>query len=60
MTTRWIYKEEVDENAAEQLAQEININPIIAKIHLQRDITNLEEARNALSNVSKTILGEGA
>jgi len=45
MTTRWIYKEEVDENAAEQLAQEININTIIAKILIQRNITNFDEAK---------------
>ncbi len=45
MTTRWIYKEEVDDDAAEQLAQEININPIIARILIQRDITNFDEAK---------------
>jgi len=45
MTTRWIYKEEVDDKATERLAQEININPIISKILIQRNITNFNEAK---------------
>ncbi len=45
MTTRWIYKEEVDDKATERLAQEININPIISKILIQRNINNFDEAK---------------
>jgi len=45
MTTRWIYRDEVDEFAADQLAQEINVNPIIARILLQRNIKNFDQAK---------------
>ncbi|NJN26896.1 MAG: single-stranded-DNA-specific exonuclease RecJ [Cyclobacteriaceae bacterium] len=46
MSTRWVYTEEVDEDAIAQLSGEINVNPIIAKILLQRGITTFEEARD--------------
>ena len=45
MTTRWIYKEEVEEEAVSELAQSINVNPTIARILLQRDITDFDQAR---------------
>ena len=45
MTTRWIYKDEVDEEALAQLAQEINVNPTISKILIQRNITDFEQAK---------------
>ncbi|MDZ7608689.1 MAG: single-stranded-DNA-specific exonuclease RecJ [Cyclobacteriaceae bacterium] len=46
MTTRWIYKEDVDEQVVAQLSQDLEVNPIIAKILVQRGITNTELARN--------------
>jgi single-stranded-DNA-specific exonuclease len=45
MTTRWIYKDEVDDEALAQLAQEINVNPTISKILIQRNITSFEQAK---------------
>ena len=45
MTTRWIFAEDVDESAVEQLSGEINVNPTIAKILLQRDILDFEQAK---------------
>ena len=46
MTTRWIYKEDVDEQVVAQFSQELDINPIIAKILVQRGITDSLLARN--------------
>ncbi len=45
MTTRWIFKEDVDHDKIAQLSDEINVNNIIAKILLQRDITGFQEAK---------------
>ncbi len=44
MTTRWRYKEDVDETIVAQLSQDIDIHPIIAKILVQRGITNSAQA----------------
>ncbi len=46
MTTRWIYKDDVGESAIEQLANEINVSAIIARILIQRNITGFELARD--------------
>ena len=46
MTTRWIFREEVDENVVAQLSREININSTIAKILVQRDIASFSEAKD--------------
>jgi len=46
MTTRWIFSEEVNESIVDQLSREINVNPTIAKILVQRQITDFEEAKN--------------
>lgn len=46
MTTRWIYKNDVDEESIDRLADEINVNPIIARILLQRKITGFESAKD--------------
>lgn len=46
MTNRWIYKDKIDESAIAQLGQEINVNPIIAKILIQRNIINFDQARS--------------
>lgn len=45
MTTRWIFSEEVDENVVTQLSSEINVNATIAKILIQRKITDFDEAK---------------
>ena len=45
MTTRWVFNDEVDENVVAQLSREININPIIAKILIQRNISNFDQAK---------------
>lgn len=45
MTTRWIYKDDVDADAVNQLAEEINVNPTIAKILIQREVRNFDEAK---------------
>lgn len=45
MTTRWIFSEEVKENVIAQLSSEINVNPTIAKILLQRNISNFDQAK---------------
>ena len=46
MTKRWIYNDEVDENVIAQLSREINVNPTIAKILIQRNITDFDQAKN--------------
>ena len=46
MSTRWVFNEEVDEEAVAQLSTEINVNPTIAKILIQREITTYDEAKN--------------
>ena len=45
MTKRWVVKEVPDRNAVEKLAQELNINPILSNLLLQRGIKNFEEAK---------------
>jgi single-stranded-DNA-specific exonuclease len=45
MTNRWIFSEEVDEEVVAQLAGEINVNLTIAKILVQRKITDFDEAK---------------
>ena len=46
MSTRWVFNEEVDEEAVAQLSTEINVNRTIAKILIQREITTYDEAKN--------------
>lgn len=48
MATQWNYKElnRACSNAKEQLANELSISPILAKLLIQRGITTFEEARS--------------
>ena len=46
MTNRWIFSEEVDENAVAELAGEINVNLTIARILIQRKITDFDQAKD--------------
>ena len=46
MSNRWVFNEEVDEDAVAQLSSEINVNSIIAKILLQRGIRTFDEAKS--------------
>jgi single-stranded-DNA-specific exonuclease len=46
MTTRWVYSDEVDEQVVQRLSAEINVNPTIAKVLVQRGITTFEEAKS--------------
>jgi single-stranded-DNA-specific exonuclease len=46
MATRWIFNNEVDEEAVASLASEINVNEVIAKILIRRGITNFDEAKS--------------
>jgi single-stranded-DNA-specific exonuclease len=46
MNRRWIFHDTPDELDIENLAQEINVNPIISKILIQRDITNFDQAKS--------------
>jgi single-stranded-DNA-specific exonuclease len=46
MTTRWIYRDEIEEDAVIQFAQELNINTTIAKILIQRGISTFEQAKS--------------
>ncbi len=45
MTTRWIYNEEVDEDLVAEMSREINVNPTIAKILVQRGIDDFDTAK---------------
>lgn len=45
MNRRWIFNDIPDEEVIASLAQEINVNPIIAKILIQRGITNFDQAK---------------
>lgn len=45
MTTRWIFSEEADERIVTQLSREINVNPTIAKILVQRNIIDFDQAK---------------
>lgn len=45
MTTRWIFNKEVDEDQVINLTAELNINPTIAKILVQRGITTFEQSK---------------
>ena len=44
MTTRWVFNEEVDEDDIAQLSREINVNSTIAKILIQRKISDFDLA----------------
>jgi single-stranded-DNA-specific exonuclease len=46
MNRRWIFHDTPDELDIENLAQEINVNPIISKILIQREITNFDQAKS--------------
>ena len=45
MTTRWVFNEEVDEDDIAQLSREINVNTTIAKILIQRNISDFDLAK---------------
>lgn len=45
MNRRWIFNDKQEEDDIADLAQEINVNPIIAKILMQRGITNFDQAK---------------
>lgn len=45
MTMRWVFNDETDENVVAQLSREINVNSIIAKILIQRNISNFDQAK---------------
>ncbi|MFK7953952.1 MAG: single-stranded-DNA-specific exonuclease RecJ [Ekhidna sp.] len=45
MEKRWVYKEEPDEKLIEELSKSININPYLAKILIQREVTTFDEAK---------------
>lgn len=45
MTTRWIINDEVDEEIIAQLSSEININSTVAKILIQRGVTDFDLAK---------------
>ena len=45
MTTRWVFNEEVDEDDIAQLSREINVNSTIAKILIQRNISDFDLAK---------------
>jgi single-stranded-DNA-specific exonuclease len=46
MTTRWIYRDEIEEDVVSQFAQELNINHTITKILIQRGISTFEQAKS--------------
>lgn len=46
MDKRWIYKPKPQEEAASQLAEEINVDPLIAQLLLTRDIYSFDEAKS--------------
>jgi len=45
MTNRWIFSEAIDEHVVAQLSSEINVNLTIAKILIQRKITDFSKAK---------------
>ncbi len=45
MTRRWVFNDTPDENVVANLSAEINVNPIIAKILIQRNITDFDQAK---------------
>jgi len=45
MTNRWIFSEEVDEKAVADLSGEINVNQTIARILIQRNIADFDQAK---------------
>lgn len=45
MTNRWIFSEAIDEHVVTQLSSEINVNLTIAKILIQRNITDFSKAK---------------
>ena len=45
MVHRWIYKDPPDTRKVEKLSGELNVNPIISAILLQRNIENFNEAK---------------
>lgn len=45
MTTRWIFKEEIDKTIVEQLSREINVNSTISQILIQRNIADFYTAK---------------
>lgn len=46
MTRRWIFNDKTDDTIIAKLSAEINVNPIIAKILIQRNITDFEQAKS--------------
>jgi single-stranded-DNA-specific exonuclease len=44
MTKRWVLKERADAETAARLSEEINVDPVIANLLVQRGITSYEEA----------------
>ncbi len=46
MTNRWIFNDEIDEDIIAQLSGEININSTVAKILIQRGVTDFDLAKN--------------
>ena len=45
MTKRWIFNDDIDEDVVAQLSREINVSPIIAKILIQRNINDFDQAK---------------
>ena len=45
MTKRWIFNDDIDEDVVAQLSREINVDPKIAKILIQRNITDFDQAK---------------
>jgi single-stranded-DNA-specific exonuclease len=45
MTKRWVLNNTADEQAIQQLAAELNINPVLSKLLVSRGITTFEEAK---------------
>jgi single-stranded-DNA-specific exonuclease len=45
MQKRWAIRENTDEEATSLLAAALNIDPVLSKLLIQRDITNYEDAR---------------
>jgi len=46
MTNRWIFNDDIDEEIIAQLSGEININSTVAKILIQRGVTDFDLAKN--------------
>ena len=45
MQKRWTIKQPGDSTTVQQLAESLNINPVLANLLVQRGVTNFEEAR---------------